>query len=196
LIKQFGMRKLFTLTLVLCVCLTGFSQKKVTGGLRIGTNYTDFKFDSQNAGSGQFGYNFGLFVRTSKQLFLQSGIDFLTIKNEWKPVGQPKPDKVNHSFLILPVLAGYKAFLSDDETMAIRISGCMSYSYLASLGSNRLNLSIADMNRSMFNLQFEIGLELWLLTFDINYIHGLSNVIAENTSKMRAVVITVGARLF
>jgi outer membrane protein with beta-barrel domain len=190
------MQKLLTTSLLLFICFGLAAQNKVTGGLRIGTNYTDFKFDSQNAGSGQFGYNGGLFVRTGKQLFLQSGIDFLTIKNEWQPVGQPKPGNVNHSFLILPVLAGYKAFLSDDEAMAIRFSGGMSYSYLVSLGNNRLNLAITDMNRSMFNLQFELGLELWLLTFDINYIHGLSNVISGNTSKMRAVVLTIGATLF
>lgn len=182
---------LFVATLILSFLSL---KAQVHGGVRIGTNYSDFNYDTAFAGSGLFGYNLGIFGYSDGQAFLKSGIDFHTIQSELQ--NSTGTGSVKHTFLSIPVLGGYRFYLDDEKFMGIRLAGGFSYGHILSIGDNRFDLSIADMNRSMFNLDFEIGLEIWLLTFDIYYLHGLSNVITSSTSKIRSVSVTVGARLF
>ena len=184
------------LALILCVCLCGFAamaDSPLNIGIHGGTssNRINFKDLTSAIGSraGQ-GYMIGAFMRINLgALYLEPALNFSHKKSIAEGIqpnaGEERPTITlkNNTFNI-PVMVGLQ--LLDLSIAKLRVFVGPQYS-VKELGN-------IDQNKSNWSGKVGVGLDIWKLTFDIDYEKGF-NKIAHELKAPRSFNFTLGLKI-
>ena len=193
------MKKLF-LTVCVCVCgLAAMAQSPINIGIHGGTssnriNFKDLK-SAISSRSGQ-GYMLGAFVRVNLgALYLEPSLNFSHKKSIAEGIqpnaGEERPTITlkNNTFNI-PVMVGLQ--LLDLSIAKLRVFVGPQYS-VGKL-KNLKELGNIDQNKSNWSGKVGVGLDIWKLTFDIDYEKGF-NKIAHELKAPRSFNFTLGLKI-
>ena len=190
------------LALILCVCLCGFAamaDSPLNIGIHGGTssNRINFKDLTSAIGSraGQ-GYMIGAFMRINLgALYLEPALNFSHKKSIAEGIqpnaGEERPTITlkNNTFNI-PIMVGLQ--LLDLSIAKLRVFVGPQYS-VGKL-KNLKELGNIDQNKSNWSGKVGVGLDIWKLTFDIDYEKGF-NKIAHELKAPRSFNFTLGLKI-
>ncbi|SDC90582.1 Outer membrane protein beta-barrel domain-containing protein [Algoriphagus faecimaris] len=197
------MRK--TILLITLLTLAYASQAQKFGiGPKVGLSQTelDFKNNSVESGSGEFGYHVGLFARIDAGgFFVQPELLYTQTSGSFTFSGA-NPDEgtrfdANFNRLDIPVMLGFKMF----KLLRIQAGPIASIDINSTLDDPVGEVSDVDFNQATIGYQAGIGLDIGNLIIDAKYEGGLSKV-TENVrsfstdNRINQWILSVGFRIF
>lgn len=183
-------KSILTITLM-AVVLSTFAQFNlgIKGGINsskittdnfsaTGYSYSDFKSDAKS------GYNLGAFARIGKRIYLQPELLYCVRKGE--STSGTANQSLNLKTIQVPVLLGLK--LIDLKLASIRAFTGPAMSFVSKSSSITYDGVTAGLydtknyKNNIWDWQLGAGVDVLMLTFDIRYEWGLTNVSDVNTN--------------
>jgi len=135
--------------------------------------FFDFKYDTKS------GYNIGAFARLGTKVYLQPELLYCVKNGEtsFMSGNVSKSQTVKLKSIQIPILAGYK--LIDLKLASIRAFTGPAMSYVMSGSRLETNLKFVDpknFKKIIWDWQLGAGVDAGMITFDVRYEWGLSNV--------------------
>ena len=187
--------KKIILTLLLLFPVSGAFAQKFNLGAQIGTNVASLAVPNANA---RVGYQYGAFVRYGGRGFLQVEGKFLRLSTQLEAQLNnlaTERDVVNMNSIQFPILGGLKLVTSDDESSSFRVMAGLGLAQLFDVKPNAIEIDRDDINHFQADLQAGLGLDLWFLTIDLRYQHGLRSVLeSQSGSPYRIVSLSAGVK--
>lgn len=155
----------------------GINSSKITTDNFSATGYTynDFKSDAKS------GYNLGAFARIGKSIYLQPEVLYCVRKGE--STSGTTNQSIKLKTIQIPVLLGLK--LIDLKLASIRAFTGPAMSFVSSgssVESNLPNVDPKNFKNNIWDWQLGAGVDVLMLTFDIRYEWGITNVSDANTN--------------
>ncbi len=207
------MRKL-VLTFVL-IFASSMIFAQFTLGPKIGYNTSKLSVDQSDIKTSlKNSFQFGIFARIGKKLYLQPEINWLTQGGVFKQPSLsggilPFEQEVNLKTVQIPVLIGYK--IINPKLINIRILAGPVASIVADKTiENKVDnwiapIEDADINDMIWSLQVGAGVDVLMFTLDVRYNIGLNKVINNITvdgkqvtfaSKVSGFNVSLGWKIF
>lgn len=207
------MRKL-VLTFVL-IFASSMIFAQLTLGPKIGYNTSKLSVDQSDISTSlKNSFQFGIFARIGKKLYLQPEINWLTQGGVFKQPSlsggiSPFEQEVNLKTVQIPVLIGYK--IINPKLINIRILAGPVASIVADKTiENKVDnwiapIEDADINDMIWSLQVGAGVDVLMFTLDVRYNIGLNKVINNITvdgkqvtfaSKVSGFNVSLGWKIF
>lgn len=166
----------------ICLLMLGFaighSQSGVNLRLGVGTMVTDQTYFTEEGGA-HYGLRLAGFARigASDTWYFNPGLSYerynITASSEFDAF-----DKNTH----LHFLKGYvnlAFFLIQTDLFKMRVTGGGNINYLAAIDKNDYDYELGDFNDATLGLNAGIGLDFWVLTFDLGYEQSLTDFFSE-----------------
>ncbi len=184
------MRKTILTITLLTVVLSTFAIGPFTLGIKGGINSTkittdNFSFSNYNfsdfKSDAKSGFNIGAFARLGTKIYLQPELLYCE-KNSQSTSGSTS-QSVKLKTIQVPVLLGFK--LIDLKLASIRAFTGPAMSYVFSSSNVDMNLPNFDpknFKNNIWDWQLGAGVDVGMLTFDVRYEWGLSNISDANST--------------
>lgn len=165
-------------------------------GLFLGLNRGNSATEPQvYSTEGNTGYEFGLFLRTGKWFYVQSGITYMKLSQQLT-TGASFPDKVKDNLSIsrleLPFYIGLNVLPIGHKIFNIRGFAGPAFSYALSVKDNDLGISTDEINRFQADLGAGVGLDILFMKLDLGFNYGLANLISGEKSHISYGFLTFG----
>jgi hypothetical protein len=159
----------------------GINSSKITTDNPTVTGYTfsDFKSDTKA------GYNIGAFARLGTKVYLQPELLYCVKNGETSFMSGTvsKSQSVKLKTIQIPVLLGFK--LIDLKLALIRAFTGPAMSFVSSgssVESNLANVDPKNFKNNIWDWQLGAGVDLAMITLDVRYAWGLSNLSDANSN--------------
>jgi len=159
----------------------GINSSKITTDNPTVSGYTfsDFKSDAKS------GYNLGAFARFGTKVYLQPELLYCVRNGEtnFMSSGVAKSQSIKLKTIQIPVLLGFK--LIDLKLASIRAftGPAMSFATTGStVESNLVNVDPKNYKKNIWDWQLGGGVDVGMITLDVRYSWGLSNLSDVNTN--------------
>ncbi len=196
------MKNFFLVSLLTALSTTAFAQFQI--GAHVGPNFSRLRTDNADfeSSGARVGFQAGAYARFGTRVFVQPGVDFVRMTSDLvasqdleNPENTNLEDRLNLNAVQIPVLLGVRLLQSRDASSSLNLLGGLSYGYFTRVMDNDLRIEDSNLNRSFFNAQAGLGVDLWFLTFQLTYQHGLTNTLSDvSGSQNRLVAATVGVK--
>lgn len=166
-----------------------FSQsddvRKMSFGVYGGGNISQLLTDSVNDTKARIGYQYGAFIRYGGNFFLRGDVALFAMSSQLVDANDTTQiigivpeieDKIDIQFIHIPVQLGLKIFHSPDGTSALWVAAGGYIDQIYNVKNNQLGLTKQDFNTTSFGVLGTAGLDLWFLTFQLSYQHGLTPI--------------------
>ena len=193
------MKKLLILTLLSVAFASAHAQFSFNP--KVGMNVTSIATSATTAESGRHvGFNLGADLRFRKKeswFFVQPGLHYYNMGV------QPVPeDATQEQMEQIPAVSSLKLPLSggmyltgSDGILRIRANVGITPTVLLRVEENRLGVSKEDYQAASIGLHGGIGIEVLIVTLDLSYEHGLSNVYRQAEGTANTFTISAGIRI-
>lgn len=145
------------------------------------------------------GTQIGIYARFGGKFYVEPGLDYVTHSTnaERQLLTGTVEDPLTVRSLRVPVLLGMRVIDRINSPFIFRVMFGPSVAYAVSMKDNDLDYTLGDVQNGQFALNGGIGVDVWVLTFDLMYHHNTSRLLnASNAEgKGRAVSLSVGFRL-
>ncbi len=193
------MKKSIFFIAVLFAVFSVFSQsddaRKTTFGLYAGGNVSKLLTDSVDDTKARVGYQFGAFFRYGGSLFFRGDVSMHAMSSKLVDtpdtmsviIGNVTPieDQVDIFYIHVPLQVGYKLLSSPDGTSALWIAAGGYFDQIYQVKDNDLGITKGDFKTSSFGVLGTVGLDLWILTMQLNYHHGLTPIFQTDDESMK-----------
>lgn len=168
--------------------------KKTTIGIYAGGNVSSLLTDSLSNTKARIGYQYGGFFRYGNKVFFSTDIALYSMSSQLVDATDTAliiggantiEDKIDLQFLHFPIHVGYKIFKSPDGTSAVWISAGAYLDQIFKVKLNDLGLAKSDFRTTSFGLVGSAGIDLWFLTFQLNYHHGLTPIFKVDDNSLK-----------
>jgi len=188
------MKRIITLFVVLGLAAGfGFSQVQINPVVGVNASrLTDDPGDWEH--NSRWGYQLGLNLRFGEHFYFQPGAHYMKWGHELKGpkdvIDDPVEviDNVNISGFHFPVLVGVKI----GKGLDIRLNGGGAMTLVTSVGDNEFDLEKSDFNSTIFGAVAGVGIDIAILSIDVNYEFGLSDLYKDENVKKNIFRLTVG----
>jgi hypothetical protein len=181
--------KKFILALILfsiAVSGTTFAQLHLKVGPKVGYNASQLHTNLDSVTS-QFksGFQFGLFVRIGKKVYLQPELYYTTEGGIIKSNDQTGSTSYNQNIqlgsLNIPVLVGISFINSDLLNVRILAGPMASFVVNKKITSSSVYqpITTADIKTANWYIQAGAGIDIWRFTLDVRYQLGLNKIISD-----------------
>ena len=173
------MKKIFLLSALLFLATVTFAQ--FTVGPKIGLTMSKLKTNFEDVTEEMKpGFQFGVFVRMGKKIYVQPELMFVTKGGIIRDQGLTTKTKVNLSTMQIPVMVGYK--LLNLKVVSLQVMGGPAISFVTNkeitVSSGNITQTIADNNikDAIWSVQLGVGVDVLMFTLDVRYEWGLNNI--------------------
>jgi hypothetical protein len=170
-------------------------NKRINFGLYGGGNISQLLTDSVSETKARIGYQAGAFIRYGEKLFIRGDVamfgmsSMLIDANDTLGLIQigmtDIEDKIDLQFIHVPVQLGFKLFQSPDGSSSFWIAAGAYMDQIYNVKDNDLGISMNDFEKTSFGAIGSAGFDLWFLTFQLNYHHGLSPIFKLDDQSMK-----------
>ncbi|MEI6677227.1 MAG: porin family protein [Mariniphaga sp.] len=203
------MKKLFLTITLMTVLLSTFAQLPFTFNLGLKGGINSSKITTDNAtlsgytfndfkSEAQSGYHIGAFARLGgKKIYFQPELLYCVKKGQ--SISGMTDQTLNLKTIQVPVLLGFK--LIDLKLASVRVFTGPAMSYVLAGSSVNVNdvrtplFDIKNFKNNVWDWQLGGGIDLGMLTFDVRYEWGISNLSGGNTSNMNMGFVNKGNTL-
>lgn len=192
------MKKLIFISLIVFTAVGVFSQsedsRRSTFGAYIGGNISQLLTDSVSESSARIGYQYGAFFRYGGNFFIRGDVALFAMSSRLVDATDTLQiigvlpeieDKIDIQFIHIPVQLGVKIFHSPDGTSALWIAAGGYLDQIYNVKNNQLGLTKSDFKTTSFGVLGTVGIDLWFLTFQLSYQHGLTPIFKIDDQSMK-----------
>lgn len=181
------MKRIFA---ILAFCVIGITASAQTSPITIGikAGWNDTKINVREAKvESKGGYMLGAFARFNLgKLYIEPGLNFSNKKSYLKDSN----NELKYRSVDIPVMVGYYLF----KAPAFNFRGFAGP--VASFTTRRLNKNfLRDTDKTMWNGRVGVGIDLWKITFDVDYEFGFRRF-GDGAKAPHCWNLTVGFKLF
>lgn len=192
------MKSLYT---ILFICLLGgYSVAQLTINPQIGINGSFLTNDqTEISHSATVGFQLGVNLRYGGFFYAESGVQWNRFQKEITYTLVGLNDDVEIDIIEIPLIVGVKAIPLG--VIDLRLYTGVAMSFVTNVGDNALSIGVDSYNSPIFGWILGAGLDLTLITFDLNYEIGLSNTLEFTvsdisiTSKTNVLRFLIGIRI-
>ena len=147
---------------------------------------------------GRIGYQIGVGVLVGEKFYFEPGIFWNTTSNDVYDKTAAEPVNFSHStsFIRIPTVIGYH-ILGDEESLAdLRFFAGPAVSFITGVKDDTGELSKEDFKSMIFDINAGVGVDIWILFVEWNYVFGLTPVFKDghNNAKNQIFNVNLGAR--
>ncbi|WP_242916866.1 outer membrane beta-barrel protein [Pontibacter liquoris] len=186
---------------LLLLAMHSATAQEMKIGAKVGVNFYNISDDPNiTEDDTGIGTEFGIYGRIGNRLFVQPGVEFVTHKTFAVTTNQLRPgerDAFVAQYLRVPVLLGYRMEVDGDYVRSLRLMAGPSSAFLLHVKDNNIDLKRNDIHNAQFALSGGIGLDVWVLSLDLLYHHGLSTVLNAGNAegKSRSFSVSLGVTI-
>ena len=186
------MRKIILTITLMAVVLSTYAQLPFSLGIKGGINSSKITTDNYSSSvdnvtykdfisDAKAGYNLGAFARVGTKIYLQPELLYC-VRNSQSTSGSTS-QSLQLKTIQIPVLLGVKLF--DMKLASIRAFTGPAMSFVlknSNVESNLINIDPENFKNNIWDWQLGAGADVGMLTFDVRYEWGLTNVTGVNTN--------------
>jgi hypothetical protein len=177
--------KRFTFVMILML-IAGFAFGQISLGPKIGYNTSKLTVDASDISSDlKNSFNFGVFLRVGKKIYLQPEVNWLTRGGVFKSPSQSSVSPINQEIdlktIEIPVLVGWRIINLGVGNIRVMAGPSGSIVVDKSIETNDVDKPIKDSDISDMIWGFNIGagVDVLMFTLDVRYQMGLNEVITK-----------------
>ncbi|MGQ1909823.1 porin family protein [Marinifilum sp. RC60d5] len=195
--------KKFILSVAICLFSTAmFAQLSSPISLGLHAGLVSTKMDSKIPGATTIkdkadnGMMLGAFLRVNlNKWYLQPELNYVSRKSE--VVYNGESGDVKTKSMDIPILLGYKLVKLPAFKLRAFAGPVASFNIDDSFSATLKNqFQNEDLKGAVWNAKVGAGVDVWKLTFDVDYEFGLSDVSSEFLKKNKMFNVTLGFKLF
>jgi hypothetical protein len=173
-------------------------------GVKLGYNASKLSTNVDSVKSNfKSGFQFGAFARIGRKLYLQPELYYTTQGGVFTSNTQDWKQTIRIGSMDVPVLVGLKLINTDLVNLRVMAGPVASFTVNKSIEEGGLStgpLTTGDLKSVNWALHAGLGVDVWLLTLDVRYQVGLSEIISEVQnyqfySKNNAWVVSLGFKI-
>ena len=193
------MKKLLIVTL-LCVSFAN-AQAQISFNPKVGINLTSVTTRTGTPQPGShIGYNLGADLRFRKKeswFFIQPGLHYYSIGMQAVPseATQEQIEQIPSVSSLKVPLTGGMYLTGSDGIVRIRANVGIVPTVLLGVEENMLGIRQQDYAPATLGLQGGLGIELLILTLDLQYEHGMSSVYRQGGGTVSTITLSAGIRI-
>lgn len=193
------MKKIYLLALFSLLICFASGQKLIKLNPQIGINSSILSTDPEFAEpTARVGYQFGADLRIGGKMFLEPGLFWYRVGTELlsedEITSQPLKDQIKINYLKVPLCIGYSAI--DTRLLKVRGSFGLVPSFYSGIKENIINLDNEDFKDLVLGLRFGIGVDVLMISVDLDFELGLGNALATNSGARNDVLsLAVGFKI-
>jgi hypothetical protein len=190
------MKKIIVFSIAFFMALTMNAQFSI--GPKVGYTSSKLSIDQSDISSSfKNSFMFGAFVRLGNKLYIQPEVNWYTSGSVFKPVQigslSPFEQEITLSNVQIPLFVGLE--LIDLKLVKLRATAGPTANFVINKtietfdGSNYTDpIKESDINDIHWGFQFGAGVDVLMLTLDVQYVMGLSNLIETINIDSRDVI--------
>ncbi|MEN7551351.1 porin family protein [Rapidithrix thailandica] len=197
------MKKLIVASILTLVSFSAFSQ-----GVKVipqfGLNLSKYTTDeNQKLSEGRIGYQLGVGLRIGEKTYFQPSVMWTHMSTEIGKVKDLHADSFSDirenatiNTIQVPVMIGHSVINS--EFFKFRLTGGPSLTFVTNVdeSDNLLLLQKDNYNKTVWGLKAGAGVDIWMLTFDLDYEFGMSKMYKNGPdSKNNILRLTAGFKI-
>ena len=178
------------LALFASICVSLNAQSGVVLAAGVSMAYTD---NPATSAKGQFisGYHGSLTGRLgADNWYLRPGIELHKMKLLPKKILDPFSDDPSMYLLKFPAQIGVRLLKKDNFN--VRIAGGLQFTYTVSVQKNSLDLDLNTITENQFGALIGAGMDLGVMTIDVNFEKGLTELYKGKGYKADYIFVTAG----
>lgn len=189
-------RIMIALGIALGISFQGEAQKIIISP-ELGMNWTRFTDDPNNFKSdSRTGYQLGASLRVGNKVYFQPEFQWAMMNSQLTDpfdIGVPFNEDFDvHSFRV-PVQLGYR--LLGNSKANIRMFTGPVFNFNFSSDNPAPQIPVQDFKNFNTALRFGGGIDLWILSLDVSYDLGVTDVFENSNSKLRGINAELGVKI-
>jgi len=190
-------RTIFTMAIVLGLMISSQAQWEIKP--TFGINMSHLTTEHVDWGTeGRVGYQFGVGVLVGKKFYFEPGIYWNTTSSDIYDKNSAVELNFNHStsFIRIPVNIGYHILGNEESLADLRFFVGPAVSFITSVKDDSGELSKDEFKSMLFDINAGLGVDVWFLFLEWNYVFGLTPVFKDghNNAKDQIFYVNLGAR--
>jgi len=190
-------KPILTLIFLAAILVPAFAQFQAN--IQLGANYTKSSSSPINAvdTKGAYGFVFATDLRIGHRFYVQPGAYFSTSRTVYNVTDSlaVNRNRIDRYAVGAKLWAGFK--IINTKYVKLRVALGPSYDYF--VGTNvhdDIDFKKEDFNKGSFNLDGNVGVDIWRISFDVTYNLGLTKTFDadyfSSKPKYRQITLTVG----
>jgi hypothetical protein len=198
--------KRFTFVMILLLA-AGFAFGQISLGPKIGFNTSKLTVDASDISSDlKNSFNFGVFLRVGKKIYLQPEVNWLTRGGVFKTPSpsslSPIEQEIDLKTIEIPVLLGWRIINLGIGNIRVMAGPSGSFVVDREIETNELDNPIkdSDIKDMIWGMNVGAGVDILMFTLDVRYQFGLNEVIEkvnnfEFNSKSNVFCVSLGWKI-
>ncbi|NCA84647.1 MAG: PorT family protein [Clostridia bacterium] len=177
--------KRFTFVMILMLA-AGFAFGQISLGPKIGYNTSKLTVDASDISSDlKSSFNFGVFLRVGKKIYLQPEINWMTRGGVFKSPSQSSVSPINQEIdlktIEIPVLVGWRIINLGVGNIRVMAGPSGSIVVDKTIETNDVDKPIkdSDINDMIWGFNVGAGVDVLMFTLDVRYQMGLNEIIGK-----------------